>query len=66
MFATLIHKCRVRISKNDDTRLNDGDAKSLVNFAPVALFSEAKLTTSSGKHLEKIDNLTQLVECINF
>ena len=31
--------------------------KSLVNFGPVALFSEAKLVTSSGKHLEKVDNL---------
>ena len=30
---------------------------NLVNFGPVALFSEAKLTTSSGKHLEKVDNL---------
>ena len=30
---------------------------SLVNFGPVALFSEAKLVTSSGKHLEKVDNL---------
>ena len=29
----------------------------MVNFGPVALFSEAKLTTSSGKHLEKVDNL---------
>ena len=30
---------------------------SLVNFGPVALFTEAKLVTSSGKHLEKVDNL---------
>ena len=29
----------------------------MVNFGPVALFSEAKLTTSSGKHLEKVDIL---------
>ena len=29
----------------------------MVSFGPVALFSEAKLTTSSGKHLEKVDNL---------
>ena len=28
-----------------------------MNFEPVALFSEAKLVTSSGKHLAKIDNL---------
>ena len=40
------------VLKNDDTRYADGDQISLVNFGPVALFSEAKLTTSSGKHLE--------------
>ena len=45
------------VLKNDDTRCADGDQKSLVNFGPVALFSEVKLTTSSGKHLEKVDNL---------
>ena len=45
------------VLKNVDTRYADGDQISLVNFGPVALFSEAKLTTSSGKHLEKIDNL---------
>ena len=45
------------VLKNDETRYADGDQISLVNFGPVALFSEAKLTTSSGKHLEKVDNL---------
>ena len=45
------------VLKNDDTRINDGDEISLVNFGPIALFSEAKLTTCSGKHLEKNDNL---------
>ena len=45
------------VFKNDDTRYADGDQISLVNFGPVALFSEAKLTTSSCKHLEKVDNL---------
>ena len=45
------------VLKNDNTRYADGDETSLVNFGPVALFSEAKLTTSSGKHLEKVDNL---------
>ena len=45
------------VPKNDDTRYADGDQISLVNFGPVALFSEAKLVTSSGKHLEKVDNL---------
>ena len=45
------------VLKNDGTRFNDGDEVSLVNFGPISLFSEAKLTTSSGKHLEKVDNL---------
>ena len=45
------------VLKNDNTRYNNGDEISLVNFGPVALFSEAKLTTSSGKHLEKVDKL---------
>ena len=45
------------VLKNDDTRYADGDQISLVNFGSVALFSEAKHTTSSGKHLEKVDNL---------
>ena len=40
------------VLKNDDTRYADGDQISLVNFGPIA-----KLTTSSGKHLEKVDNL---------
>ena len=57
MFATLIHKCRIRSTKNDETKFNDGDEIGLVIFGPVALFSEAKLTTSSGKHLKKVDNL---------
>ena len=45
------------VLKNDGTRYADGDQISLVNFGPVALFSEVKVTTSSGKHLEKVDNL---------
>ena len=45
------------VLKNNNTRYADNDQISLVNFGLVALFSEAKLTTSSGKHLEKIDNL---------
>ena len=43
--------------KNDITRYTNGDEINLVNFGPISLFSEAKLTTSSGKHLEKVDNL---------
>ena len=45
------------VLKNDETRFDDGDEISLVYFAPDAFFSEAKLTTSSGKHLQKADNL---------
>ena len=41
----------------DNTRYANNDEIALVNFGPVALFSEAKLNTSSGKHLEKVDNL---------
>ena len=44
------------VLKNDDTRYADGDQISLINFGPVALFSDAKLTTSSSKYLEKSDN----------
>ena len=50
----------LEVLKNDDTRYADGDQISLVIFGPVASFSEAKLTTSSGKHLEKVDNLHPL------
>ena len=45
------------VLKNDVTRYADSDQKSLVNFGPVASFSEAKLKTSSGNYLEKADNL---------
>ena len=41
------------VLKNNNTRFADGDEIGLVNFGPISLFSEAKLTTSSGKHLEK-------------
>ena len=43
--------------KQDDTRYADDDQINLINFGPVALFSEVKLTTSSGKHLEKVSSL---------
>ena len=45
------------VLKNDDTRYVNNNEIGLVNLGPVALFSEAKLNTSSGKHLEKVDNL---------
>ena len=44
------------VLKNNNTRYAD-DEVSCFTFGPLALFSEAKLGTSSGKHLEKVDNL---------
>ena len=37
-------------------RYVDVNDKRLINLAPVALFSNYKLTTSSGKHLEEISH----------
>ena len=37
-------------------RYADADDIRLINLAPIALFSNYKLTTSSGKHLENIDH----------
>ena len=45
------------VTRNDDTKYVDANEISLVNLGPVALFSEGKLTTHSGKHLENIENL---------
>ena len=39
-----------------NNRYADGNNIRLVNLGPIALFSNYKLTTSSGKHLEKIDH----------
>ena len=44
------------IKKNDDSRYANGNDIRLVNLGPVALFSNLKLTTSSGKHLEDISH----------
>ena len=40
------------IKKVDDSRYGNGNDIRLVNLGPVALFSNFKLSTSSGKHLE--------------
>ena len=37
-------------------RYADADDIRLINFGPIALFNNYKLTTSSGKHLENIDH----------
>ena len=39
-----------------NNRYVDGNDARLVNLGPIALFSNYKLTTSSGKHLENIDH----------
>ena len=41
---------------DNSNRYLDGNDISLVNLGPIALFSNYKLTTSSGKHLENIDH----------
>ena len=40
-----------------NNRFADDDNIRLVNLGPIALFSNYKLTTSSGKHLEDISHL---------
>ena len=39
-----------------NNRYADTDDMRLINLGPIALFSNYKLTTSSGKHLENIDH----------
>ena len=41
---------------DNSNRYLDGNDIRLVNLGPIALFSNYKLTTSSGKHLEYIDH----------
>ena len=48
------------IKKADDSKYANGNDIKLVNLGPIALFSNFKLTTSSGKHLEDISH-AQLV-----
>ena len=44
------------IKKGDNSRYANGNDKRLVNLGPIALFSNFKLSTSSGKHLEDISH----------
>ena len=48
------------IKKVDDSRYRNGNDIRLVSLAPIVLFSNFKLTTSSGKHIEDISH-THLV-----
>ena len=41
---------------NPDNRYTDNDKIRLVNLAPIALFSNYKLVSSNGKHIEEINN----------
>ena len=45
------------IKKADDSRYGNGNDIKLVNLGPIALFSNFKLITSSGKHLEDISHV---------
>ena len=44
------------IKKDDNSRYANGNDIRLFNLGPIALFSNFKLTTSSGKHLEDISH----------
>ena len=44
------------IKKADNSRYGNGNDIRLVNLGPIALFSNFKLTTNSGKHLEHISH----------
>ena len=44
------------IKRADNSRYANGNDLRVVNLGPIALFSNFKLTTSSGKHLEDISH----------
>ena len=44
------------VKRADNSRYRNGNDIRLVNLGPVALFSNLKLTASSGKHLEDISH----------
>ena len=44
------------IKKADNSRYANGNDIKLVNLAPIALLSNFKITTSSGKHLEDLSH----------
>ena len=47
------------VLNNGNTRYADIKRLGFVIFGPVALFSGAKITTSSGKHLKELTTYTQ-------
>ena len=47
----------VDVLKNDNSRFVDDNRISLINMGVLALFSEARLSTSSDKTLENINHL---------
>ena len=49
-----------------NNRYVDGNKIRLVNLGPIALFSNYKLTTSSGKHLENIDHAHKVTSMYKF
>ena len=50
--------------KADNSRYANGNDKRLVKLGPIALFTNFKLSTSSGKHLEDISH-AHLVSLMN-
>ena len=44
------------VKKADNSRYANGNDIRLINFGPIALFSNFKLSTSSGKHLEDVSH----------
>ena len=44
------------IKRADNSRYANGNDIRLINLAPIALFSNFKLTTNSAKHLEDISH----------
>ena len=53
------------IKKADNCRYASSKNIRLVNFILIALFSNYQLTTSSGKHLEKVSHVHIVPFCAN-
>ena len=57
---------RFEVTQNNGTQYAVVSRLLLVNFGPVAVFSESKVTTSSGKQLEKLENFHRAHLIFNF